>query len=41
MGILVCQTCETTIEHFENDKVVVLYCKCTECDDCEEELKVL
>ncbi|WP_042356392.1 GapA-binding peptide SR1P [Bacillus rubiinfantis] len=27
MGILVCQTCNSTIDHFEDEKVTVLYAK--------------
>jgi hypothetical protein len=33
MGILVCQECNSTIDHFENEKVTVLYGKCTCCCD--------
>ncbi|MDF2859659.1 MAG: hypothetical protein K0Q87_5510, partial [Neobacillus sp.] len=25
MGTLVCQTCDSTIDHFEDEKVTVLY----------------
>jgi hypothetical protein len=31
MGIIVCQTCERTIEHFEEEKVTTLYAKCNTC----------
>jgi SR1 protein len=27
MGTIVCQTCNSTIEHFEDEKVTVLYSK--------------
>ncbi len=33
MGTLVCQTCNSTIEHFEDEKVTVLYAKCNCCHD--------
>ncbi|MFD3447989.1 GapA-binding peptide SR1P [Microbacteriaceae bacterium 4G12] len=32
MGTIVCQTCETTIGHFEDEKVTVLYGSC--CSHC-------
>jgi len=31
MGTIVCQTCNSTIGHFEDEKVTTLYGKCTEC----------
>lgn len=31
MGTIVCQTCEGTIDHFEDEKVTVLYGKCSNC----------
>jgi phosphoribosylformylglycinamidine (FGAM) synthase-like enzyme len=31
MGIIVCQSCERTIEHFEEEKVTTLYAKCNSC----------
>jgi hypothetical protein len=31
MGIIVCQSCEKTIEHFEEEKVTTLYAKCNTC----------
>ncbi|HYK74776.1 MAG TPA: GapA-binding peptide SR1P [Pseudoneobacillus sp.] len=34
MGTIVCQTCNSTIEHFEDEKVSVLYSAC-KCDGCE------
>jgi hypothetical protein len=33
MGTLVCQTCESTIDHFEDEKVTVLYSNCHNCED--------
>ncbi|MCP3761859.1 GapA-binding peptide SR1P [Domibacillus sp. A3M-37] len=38
MGTIVCKSCESTIEHFEEEKVTVLYSHCgcdhdTEIDD--------
>ncbi|EGL82463.1 uncharacterized conserved protein, contains two CXXC motifs [Caldalkalibacillus thermarum TA2.A1] len=36
MGEIVCQTCEKTIEHFEAEKVSVLYGVCPGCHECEE-----
>lgn len=37
MGTIVCQTCESTIEHFEDEKVTVLYAKCDCCNSPKEE----
>ena len=31
MGTIVCQDCEGTIAHFEDEKVTVLYGKCGSC----------
>jgi hypothetical protein len=28
MGTIVCQACNSTIDHFEDEKVTVLYSKC-------------
>jgi len=36
MGTIVCQTCNATIDHFEDEKVTVLYGQCSGCD-CEDE----
>ncbi|MET3728894.1 DNA-directed RNA polymerase subunit RPC12/RpoP [Fictibacillus halophilus] len=34
MGVIICQTCETTIEHFEEEKVTTLYSnKCPHCHE--------
>ncbi|MCM3768656.1 MULTISPECIES: GapA-binding peptide SR1P [Bacillaceae] len=33
MGTLVCQNCNSTIDHFEDEKVTVLYSKCNCCCD--------
>lgn len=35
MGTIVCKSCEDTIEHFEDEKVSVLYSKCNDCEDNE------
>lgn len=37
MGTIVCQTCDSTIDHFEDEKVTVLYSKCNCCDHHSEE----
>lgn len=37
MGTIVCQTCESTIDHFEDEKVSVLYAKCGCCHSTREE----
>ncbi len=37
MGTIVCQTCESTIDHFEDEKVTVLYGKCCECEGKNKE----
>ena len=40
MGTIVCKSCESTIGHFEDEKVTVLYAashKCNKCDTPEEE----
>ncbi|PLS16525.1 GapA-binding peptide SR1P [Bacillus sp. M6-12] len=31
MGTIVCQSCNSTIEHYENEKVHVIYSKCDGC----------
>ncbi|MDP4161662.1 MAG: GapA-binding peptide SR1P [Bacillota bacterium] len=31
MGTIVCQACNSTIDHFEDEKVTVLYAKNTTC----------
>jgi hypothetical protein len=33
MGTLVCQICNSTIDHFEDEKVTVLYSKGNCCED--------
>lgn len=33
MGTIVCQTCLNTIEHFEDEKVSVLFSNCCDCED--------
>ncbi|MED1204231.1 GapA-binding peptide SR1P [Heyndrickxia acidicola] len=37
MGIIVCQSCNTTIDHFEDEKVTILYSNCCTCTDTKEE----
>ncbi|WP_458414042.1 GapA-binding peptide SR1P [Schinkia sp. CFF1] len=37
MGTIVCQQCESTIGHFEDEKVTTLYAKC--CEECDHEHK--
>lgn len=39
MGTIVCQTCEKTIEHYEDVKVSVLYGVCPHCHTCETKEK--
>lgn len=38
MGTIICQSCNDTIESFEDEKVSVLYSKCDGChpSQCEE-----
>ncbi|MBO8176361.1 GapA-binding peptide SR1P [Aeribacillus pallidus] len=33
MGTIVCQTCNATIDHFEDEKVTVLYSTCCGCNE--------
>ncbi|WP_083249038.1 GapA-binding peptide SR1P [Bacillus solimangrovi] len=35
MGIIVCQSCNSTIDHYEDEKVTTLYSKCDGC--CNDE----
>jgi SR1 protein len=35
MGTIVCQVCGGTIDHYEDEKVTVLYGNCKEC--CNKE----
>ncbi|MEW5549355.1 GapA-binding peptide SR1P [Peribacillus frigoritolerans] len=35
MGTIVCQTCNSTIEHFEDEKVSVLYTHKHNCQSCD------
>lgn len=37
MGIIVCQQCDCTIDHFEDEKVSTLYAKCDGCNDHHHE----
>ncbi|MBU8877660.1 GapA-binding peptide SR1P [Bacillus sp. FJAT-29790] len=36
MGTIVCQACNSTIDHFEDEKVTVLYSK-SKCKCCDGE----
>ncbi|WLR43297.1 GapA-binding peptide SR1P [Bacillus carboniphilus] len=37
MGTIVCQHCNSTVSHFEDEKVTVLYGKCEDShDQCVE-----
>jgi hypothetical protein len=38
MGTIICHACNSTIEHFENEKVSVLYSKCD--NGCDTDQKV-
>lgn len=38
MGTIVCQCCNSTIDHFEDEKVSVLYSKCSH--DCETDYQI-
>ncbi|MBA4537913.1 GapA-binding peptide SR1P [Bacillus aquiflavi] len=33
MGTIVCQSCNSTIDYFEDEKVTVLYAKCHGCEE--------
>ncbi|UOE92994.1 MULTISPECIES: GapA-binding peptide SR1P [Bacillaceae] len=35
MGIIVCQTCNKTIEHIPSEKVMTLYAKGNDCQKCK------
>ncbi|MFD0049154.1 GapA-binding peptide SR1P [Actinomycetes bacterium NPDC127524] len=40
MGTIICQTCNNTIEHYEDEKVSVLYSHCGTCQyDIEKEME--
>ncbi|MCH1623940.1 GapA-binding peptide SR1P [Ferdinandcohnia quinoae] len=39
MGIIICQSCNSTIEVFENEKVSTLYSKCEDCGCNHKETK--
>ncbi|MFS0637158.1 GapA-binding peptide SR1P [Mesobacillus foraminis] len=39
MGTIVCQTCNSTIEHFESEKVSVLYSNKCKCKDGDHHIK--
>ncbi|WP_075050790.1 GapA-binding peptide SR1P [Bacillus testis] len=36
MGTLICQTCNSTIDSFEDEKVSVLYSNCEHCNGHSE-----
>ncbi|MDC3412779.1 GapA-binding peptide SR1P [Aquibacillus sp. 3ASR75-11] len=36
MGTIVCQECQSIIEHFDDEKVTTLYSKCSNCDEKDE-----
>ncbi|MFY4773691.1 GapA-binding peptide SR1P [Metabacillus sp. RGM 3146] len=33
MGTIVCKECNSTISHFDDEKVSTLYGKCSDCDE--------
>ncbi|MCP1355757.1 GapA-binding peptide SR1P [Aneurinibacillus migulanus] len=37
MGTIVCQHCDQIIEHYEHEKVEVLYASSCGCPSCEED----
>jgi hypothetical protein len=37
MGTIVCTGCNATIDHFEDEKVTVLYGNCADCHNCHGE----
>ena len=37
MGTIVCSGCNNTIDHYEDEKVTVLYATCTDCHSCDQE----
>ncbi|MBM7095975.1 MULTISPECIES: GapA-binding peptide SR1P [Alteribacter] len=39
MGVIVCQSCEKVIEHYENEKVSTLYGNC--CEQCADEASLM
>ncbi|KAA0560211.1 MULTISPECIES: GapA-binding peptide SR1P [Bacillaceae] len=36
MGTIVCQSCLNTIDHYEDEKVSVLFSNCCDCNDDKE-----
>ncbi|MCA1029905.1 GapA-binding peptide SR1P [Bacillus timonensis] len=38
MGTIICQTCNTTLGHFEDEKVTTLYAKSKDCN-CNKDKK--
>ncbi|WP_299094633.1 GapA-binding peptide SR1P [uncultured Metabacillus sp.] len=41
MGTLVCEICNVTIDHFEDEKVTVLYTKCECCNNSKKDNRKL
>ncbi|WP_425451950.1 GapA-binding peptide SR1P [Bacillus taeanensis] len=39
MGTIVCQKCDATISHFEDEKVTKLYAQCPGCHDKNKQTK--
>lgn len=39
MGTIICQTCEATIDKFEDEKVTVLYGQCSNCNSHKHDKK--
>ncbi|WP_110546197.1 GapA-binding peptide SR1P [Aneurinibacillus soli] len=37
MGTIICQHCDTIIEHYETEKVEVLYANTCDCSSCGEQ----
>ncbi|KPB03374.1 hypothetical protein AAV98_17805 [Bacillus sp. CHD6a] len=35
MGTIICQTCNSAVDHFEDEKVTTYYAKCADCQ-CSE-----
>ncbi|WP_096435590.1 GapA-binding peptide SR1P [Alteribacter populi] len=38
MGVIVCQSCEKVIEHYDSEKVSTLYGNC--CEHCTDEVSL-
>jgi Zn finger protein HypA/HybF involved in hydrogenase expression len=39
MGTIVCQKCDATISHFEDEKVTKLYAQCPGCHDKNKQVR--